>query len=236
MLEYYSLNQIDKAWNTDHFNLYFSPTEKINAKEFTSMKQDVQDWVNYWQEQKDKTNKSIVKKIFTKTRNKFLKNYAECSSFSEMINTGTYDCLTATLLYAHIFDELGYDFQIKQLNSHVYILLNDAHQGRTLIESTDVYGYVINQNDIDERINKYQSRLENSLLYKEYGMNLSENLSLKDLAGLQYYNQAVNAYRADNFQDAQLALYKASIVTDSPRIIYLRSYLEDQVSYEDWSK
>ncbi|MBB3700419.1 hypothetical protein KMW28_02695 [Flammeovirga yaeyamensis] len=236
MLEYYALNQIETAWQQDHFNIYFSPTDNIKASEFVTMKKEVEDWVNYWQNQKEKNNKSIVKKIFNKTRNKFLKNYAECSSFSNMLKTGTYDCLTATLLYAHIFNEMGYDFTIKQLNSHVYILLNDEHLGLTLIESTDVYGYVNNEDDIKAREEKYQTRLESSLLYQEYGMNLSENLSIKDLAGLQYYNQAVNAYRTQDLDQAQLSLYKASLVTDSPRIIYLRSYLEEEGLVEDWTK
>ncbi|WP_281616431.1 hypothetical protein [Flammeovirga sp. SubArs3] len=228
MLEYYTLNQFKEAWKIDRYNLFFSPEENIKGKEFKELKDEVENWITYWKTEQASTNKSIVKKLFNKTRQQFFKNYSECSTFSNMLETGTYDCLTGTLLFAHIFEELGYEYKIKQLNSHVYILLQDPILGETLIESTDVYGYINNERDINEKIKSYESRLQNSLLYEKYGMNLNEDLSIIDIAGLQYYNQAVHAYRNSNMPEAQLSLYKASIVTDSPRVIYLQAFLEDQ--------
>ncbi|WP_156152239.1 hypothetical protein [Flammeovirga sp. OC4] len=227
MLEYYTLNHSNQAWEKDQFYLYFSPQENISGEEFNTMKNEVNDWVNHWKALEQKNNRSITKKLFTKTRQKFLKRYKECSTFSTLLEDGKYDCLSGTLLYAHIFQELGYDYSIHQNNSHVYIIVEDPYLGTTLIESTDVYGYVIGKNNIKKRIEGYEKRLENSLLYSRYGMNLTETLSIKDVAGLQYYNLAVASYRANDLYEAKLSLYKASIITDSPRIEYFNFYLEE---------
>ncbi|WP_157491598.1 hypothetical protein [Flammeovirga sp. SJP92] len=227
MLEYYTLNHSEQAWEKDPFYLYFSPQENISGEEFNSMKNEVNDWVNQWKALEQKNNRSITKKLFNKTRQKFLKGYKECSTFSDLLEDGTYDCLSGTLLFAHIFQELGYEYSIHQNNSHVYIIVEDPYLGKTLIESTDIYGYVIGKNNIESRIKGYEKRLENSLLYSRYGMNLTETLSIKDVAGLQYYNLAVASYRANDLYEAKLSLYKASIITDSPRIGYFNFYLEE---------
>lgn len=227
MLEYYTLNHQQQAWEKDPFYFYFSPQENISGSEFQSMKEEVEKWVNNWKALEVKQKRSITKKMFTKTRQKFLKQYKECSTFSDLLNKGTYDCLSGTLLFAHIFQELGYNYSIHQSNSHVYLIVEDPYLGKTLIESTDIYGYELGEVAIQKRKTKYQSRIDNSLLYDKYGMDLTEQLSIKDIAGLQYYNLAVASYRVNDLEEAKLALYKASIITDSPRVDYFNYYLEE---------
>ncbi|MBB6463906.1 hypothetical protein [Flammeovirga kamogawensis] len=227
MLEYYALNNTDEAWEKNPFFLYFSPQENITGEEFSKLKGDVDNWIADWKIKKASSNKSILKKIFTKTRAKYLVNYNECSTFSLLLKNGTYDCLTGTLLFAHILKELDYEYEIKQLNSHVYIMVNDPQLGITLIESTDVYGYINGKHAIANKVEGYQKRLDNSLLYVKYGLDLKEDLTIKDIAGLQYYNKAVAAFRVNDLSAARLSLYKASIITDSPRISFLEEYLNE---------
>src|SRR5688572_21667209 len=51
-----------------------------------------------------KNDQAFLQFVFNKTHRKFLKNFEAYSTFGELLKDGSYNCLTATALYALILE------------------------------------------------------------------------------------------------------------------------------------
>ncbi len=105
-----------------------------------------------------------------------------------MVDKGEYDCVTGTIVYALILDKLNIEYEILEFPYHVLIVLNIDGKD-IMLEATDpYYGFVTEEKDYLERIEFYKNQSqENAFLRK---------IDLKQLAGLYYYNQAVEEYNS----------------------------------------
>lgn len=148
---------------------------------------------------KRKTDLEFLKTVFFKTHRKYLKRYSASATFKETMDTGVYGCLTGTALYAMILSHFGYDFEIIELTSHVYLKVN-LEGKMVLIESTlPEEGFLVNVSAIAKATEQYEdnSRNTNSIIAIagiEEGNGKSaykRSISLKQLSGLQYYNMAI---------------------------------------------
>lgn len=165
-------------------------------------------------------DREFLEHVFMKTHQKFLRDYEQYASFSELFDEGKYNCLTGTTAYALLLDHFNIEYSIIETNYHIFVTAS-TNNGDVLIEATDpAHGFITDQKKIQNRINSYrQNEIQTSAkkLYY-YSFDLYNEVSLDELAGLLYYNNAVENYNAHNYQSAIEQLDLAFSLYDSPRI------------------
>jgi len=179
--------------------------------------------VNLEQKRHNRTDKEFLSLVFHESHRKFFKTYQPYAQFAQVLETGTYDCLSATSLLSVLLERFDYDFKIIETNYHIFLLV-ETSKGQVLIESTDKFnGIVTNKHQIDERVSKYQaneiviSPSESDKNYYHFNLNLYHEVQPNQLSGLLYFNQAVVAYNYKNLIECAAKLNKANKIYESPR-------------------
>jgi hypothetical protein len=208
-------------------------------------------FVHFLSDKRDRfsNNNDFLQHLFQQTHRRFLKHYQTNTTFSELLKNETYNCLTATALYAILLDHFDYDFNVVETNYHIFILVNvDGHQ--ILLESTDpLNGFVSNADDITSRINKYKSEdvaaSSTKKIYYQYQRSVFNTISKHQLRGLIHYNLSVDAYNekdlpssTEHFVSAY-TLYPSSRLEEFSQILQLtivKSNLNQQQRRELLSK
>lgn len=169
--------------------------------------------------------KYFLSNVFYKTHRKLLKRYTKLASLGETFQTGRYNCLSATTLYAMLYDALGVKLEIIETNHHIYLKLN-ADQGVILIESTDpINGFITDKKEIEQKLQDVTNSQTPSIArqskgddeYYQFSVLLNESINMKKLIGLQYYNQAVIEFNIGKMTTAVSLLEKATIFYNNNR-------------------
>ncbi len=173
-------------------------------------------------------DRAFLEHVFIKTHQKFLKDFEQYASFNELFGKGKYNCLTGTTVYALLLDHFDIDYSIIETNYHIFLTAS-TNDGQVLIEATDpADGFVTDNTKIQNRIKRYR---ENELqpsgknLYY-YSFDLYNEVNLDELAGLLYYNHAVESFNDHNYKSAIDQLDLAFERYDSPRIEELARVLQ----------
>lgn len=169
-----------------------------------------------------KKESEFIQYTFNQTHRKFLKHYKQYCTFTELVSDGTYNCLTATALYALLLDHFQVDYKIVETNYHIFLLAK-TEQGTILLETTDpLNGFISNPTQVEKRLSTYK---QNELMQKEndkvlytYNFNLFNVVDLDQMLGLMYYNLAIDAYNHQEIQLAITYLDQAIMRYHSPRI------------------
>ena len=173
--------------------------------------------------------------IFSHVQTSFLKHYDLDAGFSKMFKTGYYNCLTATILYSLILDELGYRNTPKVLPGHVYLI---AYGGETpyLFETTDPEHGFMQLNDAvltstlqSLRLFKFiqSDNIENQPvgnIFDRYYLKLNTT-NLRGLVGYQYINTMVQASMKQHSLEAYQALNKAIVLTPLDELLIMKEQL-----------
>ncbi len=85
---------------------------------------------------KNKDLKKFVDFIYSSLQTRFFKKYQENVSFQHIFKDGTYNYLTATALYALVCEHYGIPYQMKEVPTHVYLVV-DPKNLFIAIETTD---------------------------------------------------------------------------------------------------
>lgn len=170
----------------------------------------------------------MVKKIFAKTHSSFFSKYEEVSNFENIFELKEYNCVSATALYSLIFDAYGIPYQVKEAPSHVYTV---AYPGThdILVESTAPTSgyYYATEGDIHNSIQnlislKYVTQDEvdsmgERAVYDAFFFKV-EDINLRELAGLQYHNEAISYADKEDYEAALNAALKCQMIYPSERI------------------
>lgn len=194
---------------------WFLPTEQASTSERTAhtalLFQHAQDWAG--KKQKAKNDRHFLAKMFHKTHKKFLKKYKLNTPFAKTIQQGTYDCVSSTALFALMLEYAKYDYQIFETPNHVYIKVQTS-KGVILLETTNrTWGFV-----------KYTKEI-NALEQSYHLLASPKAISLKELAGLQFYNQALDAIQKENYAQGTKLLCKAKMLYNHSERIKRLSFL-----------
>ncbi|SKC75311.1 hypothetical protein [Ohtaekwangia koreensis] len=169
-----------------------------------------------------KHDKAFLNYLFTKTHQRFLRNYTEYSSFNELLSKGYYNCLTATALYAILLDHFDVPYQIIETNYHIF-LMAETTDGQVLLETTDpAHGFTDSNNEIEKRISIYRKnaiqKTNKDKQYYHFSFDLYNDVNLDEMLGLLYYNHAIKAYNNRQWVNSISYLEKASTLYQSPRL------------------
>ncbi len=166
-----------------------------------------------------KSRKKQIRELNKLVYNKLFKKYDENTFFSHIFQNGTFNCVTGTAFYALILDRLGIPYEIQETITHVY-LIAFPHSDKIYLETTNGSSGNIS---LDYNFKKrYVEFLENNKLISEEDFsnhNLEEvfdkyyfkgenKINLLQLAGLQYFNNGIEAINNSNWDKAVINLEK----------------------------
>lgn len=185
-----------------------------------------------------KLETDFLKYAFYSVHRKMLGKYDQYALFSDLFKKGgAYDCVTASILYAVIFEELNIPYVVKETDYHVYVLAYaDGHE--VLIETTDpLYGFVTDQEEIVRRKDLYSGmtpQVKNDDEMKglssedpqyQNSDHVDNEVTFEQLPALQYYNQAIKYFNAGNIQQANTYIKRAEEIFPTERIKNTASYM-----------
>ncbi len=169
---------------------------------------------------KYRSEKRFLSYFFWKVHRQFLKNYRSHTTLYQLLEQGEYDCVTGTALYALLLHALDIPYQVHEFPYHVYLTVTTSKGETVMIESTDPqHGLVTNPREQAQRQQHYsQTDKATDQETYQYQFAIQEQIGLTELAGLSYFNEAVEYYNQKEFQQAAYLLRKAHRLYDSPRM------------------
>ncbi|HRG52105.1 MAG TPA: hypothetical protein PLL00_04665 [Bacteroidia bacterium] len=218
----------EKKDTTDVFDLFFTPYEKsTSANKELALKQIDACVLALKPLIAEKSEVKKIKIIYDYVHKNFLKVYKISNSFTQIFENGEYNCLSATALYSIILKRLDIPLQIKETPTHVYLVAY-PNSSKVLIETTDPQkGYYQFTNSF---VNKYVTTLYNSKmitkeelesssandLFNKYFFT-SENITIMNLAGLQFSNYALYKLELEDLKNANEEAKKAYFIFPNQR-------------------
>lgn len=154
----------------------------------------------------------LMKELHRKVRDRFLTHYKYVSPFDQIFVSGQYNCVSATALFALILDELEIPYAIQEQPTHVYIMAYPDTKAISveMTASKDAY-YLPGRKDVSKAINTLidlgmttplQVRQQGELQIYNMFYNTNSVVDLKQLAGIQYFNEAITAVNKEDFIEA----------------------------------
>jgi len=193
----------------DPFIMHAMVNSHIDSNRISGFKDDVSAYIERITRRYDREEHlpQLLANVFYKVHQKYLKNYNSYVTFGDLITDGSYDCLTGTILYAWIMNELGYKNEVIVTSHHTYLMVHTPKE-IIMLESTDALnGYIDDAGEIAERL--AEIRVEEAAYVALGARNIT--VGFRDLIGLQYYNAAVNAYNQQDFVQSVDQLEKGAI-------------------------
>lgn len=171
-----------------------------------------------------KNEEDFLRFVFTKTHQKFLKQYRSVTSFGKILTKGEYNCLTGTALLAALLNHFNASFTIIETNYHIFILTKTNGKS-ILLEATDpLTGFIANEIEIEQRLDSYRSNVmqpsptsKNEVKYT-FSFSIWNSVTLEELTGLLYFNQSIEAYNKQKIDAAVFFLSKAIHYQTSARM------------------
>jgi len=205
----------------DTFNLMLAIDEKMTE---TQAKELYKEYYDVFEELKLKKieSKSLSAKIkisYRAIHEKFLEKYSENEFFPTTMQTGLYNCVSASILYAMIFDGLKIPYKVMASTNHVYLVANPGPKS-IVIETTNP-GFE-NTLFTGEYKQQFVQSLKNSKLISanDYKNKSVEEIfqekfkevkdaKLSNLPGFQYYNKAIKYIQNNDIANAYKLAQKA---------------------------
>lgn len=173
-------------------------------------------------EEKDKREIKRVKKIYDLVHESLFTKYEELAYFPQIFENGVYNCVTATAIYAYVFDAIKVPYVIKDAPGHVFLIAYPK-TFKIHLETTapGIYGFIIpKDSEVKEVV---ENLIKLKLVTKDEATNLGYDktymnyfygkdfLSKSALIGMQYYNRGLDKFTKKDFKNAQKDITKSLI-------------------------
>ncbi len=165
-----------------------------------------------------KTNKRI-KVAYSSVHKRFLKKYNDNEYFPIIFQVGTYNCVSATMLYSLVFDELKIPYKVMASPSHVYLTANPGPNSIVIETTNPSFENTIFNGDFKRQYADYL-RTSKLISEDEYKNKSTEEIfeqkfkevkeaSFYNLAGFQYYNKALTKLQNNDIENGLKLFQKA---------------------------
>lgn len=180
----------------------------------------------------------FIRFLFQKAHQKLLKEYEQHATFSQLLESGKFDCVSGTAVLGLLLDRYGFQFELIETDYHVFSIVSlDGNQ--IILESTlQIGGMITNPSEVKKYIDSYKPSPTATYLSLNQRIGSNEvdysdqsvfrRINLKKLAGLQYYNDAIYHFNRQAFRISEKQLAKAYHLYPSERIEGLHELTIDQ--------
>lgn len=190
-------------------------------------------------EEKNSNDIQLLSDIFFKTHQYLLRRYEQHASFSNLLSVGIYDCVTGSATFGILLDRYGISYEVIETDYHVFLKGKFAGQ-EFIMESTFSENGLIVGKDL---VLEFEKEFKMKGGERKYDFNIGlgknealsgdnqtyESIGLKELAGLQYYNDAILRFNHKNYGAAYAQLIKASFLYPSERISNLTKMMAELI-------
>lgn len=178
-------------------------------------------------ELKNSKEKKRIKKIYSTIHNKFLKKYELKAIFTDIFKKGNYNCVSASALYAYVFDKMEIPYYIKEMPSHVYLIAYPKTM-KIHVETTapGEYGlYIPSDSEIKKIVDElvtFKLVTRQEVQSKGYGQIYQDHyygkkfVDKRSLIGMQYFNLVFTNIEKKKFKVAYDNISKSLKFYNSP--------------------
>lgn len=221
VLEQRAFSRIDSISDAHLLALFLASDASVDTNRFEQIHKQVNDFYFYLSQGKTqiKSQRKYIKWVSKQLQGQFLQQYQAYPAFYRVFTEKTYNCLSGTALFALFFQRLGYTIEVHETAFHAYLLVK-LNNRKFLLDATDPeQGFISDLNLIRQRELLYRQN-EQAKLQPAF----NRTIQLIELAGLQYYNEAMLKYNRQNFAESASLLDKAGrLYPRSERISLLQS-------------
>jgi hypothetical protein len=123
---------------SSNFDLIFAVNSNITKEKTNAYKKQLANFFQVLEKKKvrKKKLKKAAKIIFETTHEYFFKKYEEYAEFHQIFKDGTFNCVTASAIYALTLEHFDIPYEIRELPTHVYIVAAPKTE-HIILESTD---------------------------------------------------------------------------------------------------
>ncbi|WPP52390.1 hypothetical protein [Catalinimonas niigatensis] len=224
--------QQEELISQELFSLFLGVNPQITTVEAVEYKEDIESFIQKLAKKQSRyrSEKQFLKYAFYKIHNRYLKRYTDHTDLYDLLNKGQYDCITGSAFYALILNALNIEYTIHELPYHVYLLVQLKNEkGNILLESTDARsGFVEDPERITQIMEMYAQDIPSEKAdHYTYSFEINAEIELKQLAALNYYNEAVVYYNQQNLKQATHYLNYASQLYPARRMETLRMLIDE---------
>jgi len=170
--------------------------------------------------------------LFYKTHQKLLKEYKKGTTFTDLLENGSYDCVSASITYSVLLKYFDIEHSIIETDYHVFIIA-EVNNKEIIMETTDPRnGFLSNAEEVKKFKADFLPNVNSELLNQNkaignlvYGQpnskTIYKEISLRQLSALQFFNQGLIAMHNKDYKLASRRLQQALNLYDSERISML---------------
>ncbi|WP_109616733.1 hypothetical protein [Sediminitomix flava] len=234
-LEHFVLNHPEQI-NTGENILYLglAPSTSIRGSRIKVIENEIDsisDEFATWKSKKGEFR--AIRKLFNQLHRTHLVHYNRESLFADMFETKEFGCLSGSLLFAHIFERNGIEYQLYSSDVHAFITVQTKEGKKLFLETTDpVNGFIYKKSQVERRMSKHLNanstrgiRTISAPLPLE-GEGLAEKVDIKELSALQYYNLAVSAIKSGEIEEGNMQSKKLNVFYKRGKTLKLNTILE----------
>jgi hypothetical protein len=207
--------------SSDTFDIFLAIDENIIYEEAKTL---YVTYTNVYDVLKGKKldSKNISKKIKTVypvVHDYFLKKYNTNDYFPIVFKTGSYNCVTASVLYAMVFDKLNIPYKVMASSEHAYLIANPGENSMVIETTNPNFEKAIFTGEYKQQYVNYLrgSKLISESEYKnksteeifEEKFNEVKEVKFTNLIGIQYYNKALSKFQNNEYEEAYKLCQKA---------------------------
>ena len=164
----------------------------------------------------------------------YFQEETEVSTFQALLSDGLYNCVAGTALFAKLLDHFDFPYQILESQSHVFIQLELDGKPYIIESTTPERGLIAGEKKVKKFLTLFTSEEEQAsiedvligALPSAAGDGL-QAIGLRELAGLQYYNDALVRIKKFDVKGAQIQVKKAAFLHPSDRILNFSAKLRE---------
>ena len=205
----------------DTFNMFLAIDENMNQKK---AEQYHNVYLNIYNnlENRKVYSKKIEKKIkltYSIVHSYFLKKYNDLEYFEGIFQDGTYNCVTASMLYSLILDKLEIPYKVQASSNHVYLVANPGEKSIVIETTNPMFQNAVFNGEFKKQYVNYlrESKLISEEDYKnksveeifEQKFNEVRDAEFVNLPGFQYYNNALEKAKLNEIDKSYELIQKA---------------------------
>jgi len=220
----------------DYFALFLVADKKITPVDYYQFKDRIATIITLFQKKSFERlkEKKKVSKVYNQVQEQLMDKYVETAVFSNLFQKGEYQCVTSSMLFTYVFNQLSIPYEINFEPGHVFLIAYPA-SAKVMVQTTNpnkgvfVYDNGFKSNFIQYlRKNKLISKdeYENKSiddLFTEYYLK-TEVASLKELAAMQYSNLAIQNLQKNEILESFQYMLKAYYFDANTRNRFLLAF------------
>jgi hypothetical protein len=206
---------------SDTFNAFLAIDAKMDDSEALNLYENYKSIYRFLQAEKlDSKNLSKkIKIVYSTVHEYFLKKYSVNDFFPIVFKSGSYNCVTASILYSMVFDNYKIFYKVMASSEHAYLIANPGENSIVIETTNPDFELTIFNGEFKQQYVNYlrNSKLINESEYKnksteeifEEKFNEVKEVKFINLLGFQYYNKALSKFQNNEVKEAYELCQKA---------------------------